>query len=70
VPRWLDTSHILDLGACWEQDHFGIKNNFGELNTRKLVGKAARARKMHMQRRKSCEECMQEYLTMLGLGFW
>jgi hypothetical protein len=34
------------------------------------VGKVARARQTHMQKRKSGEARMQEDLAMLGLGFW
>jgi hypothetical protein len=43
------------------------KHDMGEIQ---LAGKVARARQMHMQKRKSCAARMQEDLDMIGLGFW
>jgi hypothetical protein len=34
------------------------------------AGKETHAKQTCMQKRKACEECMQEDLDMIGLGFW
>jgi hypothetical protein len=58
---------------------FGGKHDMGgrcagrKSNTCKAdvhVGKAEHARQKCMQKRKSYDACMQEYLAMIGLDFW
>jgi hypothetical protein len=62
------------LGAVGAHAYFEEIPNFGKerpnFGEEQLAGKATRARKSRMQRRKACKVCRQENLTMLGLGFW
>jgi hypothetical protein len=45
--RWLGMSHMLVLGACWTQTHFGEKAIFGERSTK--VRKDRWKEDQHMQ---------------------
>jgi hypothetical protein len=62
------------LKDCWEQAFFEEIPNFGKerpnFGEEQPTGKETRARKICMQRKKTCKMHRKENLTMLGLGFW
>jgi chromosome segregation ATPase len=58
--RWLGTSHMSVLGACWKQT---------KVESKVILGKKACTRKATTGRKNNMHACMED-LTTLGLGFW
>jgi hypothetical protein len=58
--RWLGTSHMSVLGACWKQT---------KAESKVILGKKACTRKATAGRKNNMRACMED-LTTLGLGFW
>jgi hypothetical protein len=57
--RWLETSHMSVLGACWVQ---------AESERNDIFGREACKRKETVGRKRNTHPCMED-LTTLGLGF-